>query len=246
MGVGSPYSATDRQFAGRASALRWSGGQPGIIRRLGEKEAGQRDKSGSRCKVQWQSWGGNCTVTVTGFLWNEESIRALHATRQRGIDVRAGNFCVCAQRSHRQTHGSRRSGGYYRGVGPQRDQAHNQETGLTHKSSPRWRLKPSVSTSVCLFPSLPFPSLAALFCLAPATLPFPMSSDNKRFVTQGLTQTRRDLYVVAQREGRADLSIELVNRVLLSSSLLNVCVCACVRIADMQCESVEVFWLLAK
>lgn len=94
--------------------------------------------------------------------------------------------------------------------------------------------------------SLPFPSLAALFCLAPATLPFPMSSDNKRFVTQGLTQTRRDLYVVAQREGRADLSIELVNRVLLLSSLLSVCVCVCVRIADMQCVLMEVFWLLAK
>lgn len=50
--------------------------------------------------------------------------------------------------------------------------------------------------------SLPFPSLAALFCLAPATLPFPMPSDNKRFVTQGLTQTwRQDLYVVAQKGG---------------------------------------------
>lgn len=63
------------------------------------------------------------------------------------------------------------------------------------------------SNPLCLRQSVSSRSLAAQFCLAPATHPFPMSSDNRRFVTQGLTQTRRDLYVVAQREGPADLFI---------------------------------------
>lgn len=109
-------------------------------------------------------------------------VQSVDAYRTRGLYVhsyitfvqywrvcRTLRVCMCVQCSHRQTHGSLRSGEYYRGVD------HRRTRPITNRQAPHINPLHSDASPLCLSVSLSFfffpSSFMGLLCLTPAHSP---------------------------------------------------------------------------
>lgn len=136
------------QFVVAMSAfrVRWT---VGIIRRLEGKRFEMGQKWQQMSSAQWQS-----RILI---------VQSVDAYRTRGLYVhsyimfvqywrvcRTSRVCMCVQCSHRQTHGSLRSGEYYRGVD------HRRTRPITNRQAPHINPLHSDASPLCLSVSLSF------------------------------------------------------------------------------------------
>lgn len=132
-------------------------------------------------------------------------VQSVDAYRTRGLYVhsyitfvqywrvcRTLRVCMCVQCSHRQTHGSLRSGEYYRGVD------HRRTRPITNRQAPHINPLHSDASPLCLSVSLSFFSFFHGSALSHSSPFSSYSVTHQRFDTLALLQTHKDWYVSFQ------------------------------------------------